>query len=65
MAAAERLERGYRGTLLRLTLLAPDIIEATLDGRQSCALALPAMLESLPSLWDEQRSSTGIVAVGR
>jgi hypothetical protein len=26
MAAAERLERGYLGSLLRLTLLAPDIV---------------------------------------
>ena len=32
MAAAERIERGYLGTLLRLTLLAPDIVEATLNG---------------------------------
>ena len=28
MAAAERTERGYLGTLLRLTLLAPDLVEA-------------------------------------
>ena len=32
MAAAERLERGYLGSLLRLTLLAPDIVETILDG---------------------------------
>lgn len=30
MAAAEKIERGYLGTLLRLTLLAPDIVEAIL-----------------------------------
>ena len=34
MAAAERIERGYLGTLLRLALLAPDIVEAITDGRQ-------------------------------
>ena len=34
MAAAEKIERGYLGTLLRLTLLAPDIVEAMVDGRQ-------------------------------
>ena len=33
MAAGERIERGYLGSLLRLTLLAPDIVEAILDGR--------------------------------
>jgi hypothetical protein len=39
-----------------LTLLAPDIVKAILDGRQPCVLALPASLGRLPSLWDEQRS---------
>jgi hypothetical protein len=33
MAKTEKIERGYLGTLLRLTLLAPDIVEAHLDGR--------------------------------
>ena len=57
LAAAEKIDRSYLGRMLRLTLLAPDIVEAILDGRQSCALALPALLEAVPSLWDEQRSS--------
>ena len=57
LAAAEKIDRSYLGKTLRLTLLAPDIVEAILDGRQSCALALPALLELVPSLWDEQRSS--------
>jgi len=34
MAAAERIDRGYLGTLLRLTLLAPELVEAFLDGRE-------------------------------
>src|SRR5918993_5475460 len=34
MAAAERIERGYLGRVLQLTLLAPDIVDAILDGRQ-------------------------------
>ena len=33
MVAAEKIERGYLGTLLRLTLQAPDLIEAILNGR--------------------------------
>ncbi len=56
MAMAERLERGYFGTLLRLTLLAPDIIEAILDGRRPPGLSLPRLLEPFPLAWDEQRS---------
>ena len=35
MAAAERVERGYLGSLLRLRLLAPNLVEAILDGRQA------------------------------
>jgi hypothetical protein len=31
LAAAEKIDRGYVGTILRLTLLAPDIVEAILD----------------------------------
>src|SRR5215213_2252284 len=34
MAAAEKLDRGYLGRVLPLTLLAPDIVEAILEGRQ-------------------------------
>jgi hypothetical protein len=34
MAAAEKIERGYLGSLLRLTLLAPDVVEV------SCTLFL-------------------------
>ena len=57
LATAEKIDRSYLARTLRLTLLAPDIVEAILDGRQSRVLALPALLESVPSLWDEQRSS--------
>ncbi len=55
MAAAERIERGYLGSLLRLTLLAPDIVEALLDGRAEDGLALPALLEPVPEVWANQR----------
>lgn len=41
MAAGEKTERGYLGTVLRLTLLAPEIIAAALDGRQTPGLSLP------------------------
>ena len=55
MAAVERIERGYLGTLLRLTLLAPDIVEAVLDGLAPSGLGLPRLLEALPLVWAEQR----------
>ena len=55
MATAEKIERGYLGTLLRLTLLAPDIVETILDGRQSPELGLPRLMEPIPADWLEQR----------
>ena len=41
MAAAEKIKRGYLGTLLRLTLLAPEMVEAILNGRQPEGVMLP------------------------
>lgn len=55
MAVAERIERGYLGTLLRLTLLAPDIVEAILNSQALSDLGLPRLLEPLPLSWLEQR----------
>ena len=55
MAAAERIERGYLGRVLRLTLLAPDIVQAILDGRQPAEPALPALLQPFPADWERQR----------
>lgn len=55
MAEAERIERGYLGSLLRLTLLAPDIVSAILDGRVADRIALPALLEPVPLDWSQQR----------
>ena len=53
-AAAEQIERGYLGSLLRLTLLAPDIVEAILDGRQPEGLGLPRLVQPFPTAWDDQ-----------
>jgi hypothetical protein len=55
MAHGERIERGYLGSLLRLTLLAPDIVEAILDGRHGADVGLPRLLEPFPLAWDERR----------
>jgi hypothetical protein len=56
IAAAEKIDRGYIGSILRLTLLAPDIVEVILDGRQPEELGLPALLEPFPIEWGQQRS---------
>ena len=56
MAKAEKIERGYLGSLLRLTLLAPDLVEAMFDGRQPADMTLPGLLAPFPAGWAEQRA---------
>jgi hypothetical protein len=51
LAAGERINPSYAGRLLRLTLLAPDIVEAILDGRQPDGMTLPALMEPFPLEW--------------
>ena len=55
LAAVEKLDRGYLGTLLRLTLLAPDLVEAILDGRKPEANSLQRLLGHFPADWTGQR----------
>jgi hypothetical protein len=55
LAEAEDVTRSFVNRLLRLTLLAPDIVEAVLDGRQPKGLRLEDLTQTLPSAWDEQR----------
>ena len=59
MAAAEKIDRGYLGRLLQLTLLAPEIVEAILDGRQPEGMTLPRLLEAPAAGWDAQRRQAG------
>jgi hypothetical protein len=62
IAKAENIDRGYVGSILRLTLLAPDIVEALLDGRQSAGLGLPALLKPFPLEWDRHRQAFAATA---
>ena len=57
IAAAEKIDRGYVGSILRLTLLAPEIVEAIIDGRQPDWLVLPRLLKPLPFAWADQYAS--------
>ena len=59
IATAEKIDRGFVGSILRLTLLAPDIVEAILDRRQPEGLGLPRLLQPFPLEWDEQRRALG------
>jgi hypothetical protein len=57
LAAAEKINSSYVSRLLRLTLLAPDIVEAILDGRQPDGMTLPGLMEPFPVEWGEQRGA--------
>ena len=59
MAAGEKIERGYLGCLMRLTLLAPPVVEAILNGRQPDRTTLPRLMEGVPAAWDAQRHRFG------
>jgi hypothetical protein len=59
LARREKVNRGYMSRVLRLTLLAPDIVEAILDGRQPEGLRLEDLLEGFPLEWAGQREIPG------
>jgi hypothetical protein len=52
---AENISKSYVSRILRLALLAPDIIDAVLAGRTDQALMLERLEPPLPMSWDEQR----------
>jgi hypothetical protein len=57
LAEQEGVTDAYVCRLLPLTCLAPDIVEAILDGRQPKGLRLAEVLGNGPLMWEEQRSS--------
>jgi hypothetical protein len=55
LAEHEGVTDAYVCRLLPLTCLAPDIVEAILDGRQPKGLRLAELLGNGPLAWEEQR----------
>ena len=60
-ALAKRLkvDRAYVSRQLHLTLLAPDIIEDILYGREPSGLSLARLNKAFPLEWNEQRAALG------
>jgi hypothetical protein len=54
LATAEAINESYLGRVLRLTLLAPKIVEAILAGMQPASLELDDLLRQFPVEWDKQ-----------
>ncbi len=59
LADAERINASYVSRTLRITLLAPDIVEAILDGVQPATLRLADLESAFPIEWREQRTKFG------
>lgn len=57
IAQVEKINETYVGRLLRLTLLAPDIVEAIVNGRQPAGLQLDVLMRRFPVGWREQRAT--------
>ena len=57
LAAAEKINASYVSRILRLTLLAPDIVEAILEGRQPEGMTLPGLTQPCTVEWEAQRKA--------
>lgn len=55
LAEHEGIAPSYMTRVMRLTLLAPDIIEAIMDGKQGPAMTLARLLEQFPLEWVLQK----------
>ena len=58
LAAAKKLNHSFISSVLRLTLLAPVIVEAILDGKQADAAQRQGLLPRVPARWTEQLSDS-------
>jgi len=68
LARLFKLEAGWVSEVLRMTLLAPDIIRAILDGRQPRHLNLHSVRgrqKEVPLDWEEQRRLFGFAGATR
>ena len=55
LARRLKLDQSYVARTIRLASLAPDLIEAILDGQEPDGLSLRSLRRDLPLEWDEQR----------
>jgi hypothetical protein len=57
IAAKEKINSSCVSRLLRITLLAPDAVEAILDARQRADMTLAILMEPFPVSWSMQKSA--------
>jgi hypothetical protein len=56
ISEAEDIGKSYVSRILRLALLAPDIVEAILAGRTDQGVMLEQLEQPLPASWEVQRA---------
>ena len=56
IAKAEKIDASFVSRVIRLTLLAPDIIDELLEGKQPAYLTLKGLLVPFPVEWANQRA---------
>ena len=56
IARSEKIGASFVSRHYRLVLLAPDIVEAILDGRQPAQLTMKELLQPFPVEWKSQRA---------
>jgi hypothetical protein len=59
LAKSKGIAKTYVSGILRLTLLAPELVEAILDGRQPVELQLDDLLAGFPLEWEARRPEFG------
>ncbi len=59
---AEKIGASFVSRIIRLALLAPDIVEAILGGKQPTSLTLKDLMAPFPVEWAGQREQFGVEA---
>ena len=59
IAKIEKTDKSHIAKIFKLNYVAPDIIEAILDGKQPELLTLKDFKKGVPDLWEEQRDLFG------
>ena len=60
IAQRHTLSEPHVRRLLRFAYLAPDIVEAIVEGRQPRTLTVKLLLQGIPLDWSDQRAAFGL-----
>jgi hypothetical protein len=58
------VDSSYVTRILKLTIFAPDIVEAIINGEEPDGLSLAKLIQSFPEEWNEQRALSGFEDIG-